>query len=156
MNAVSLTPLFRSSIGFDRFSDFFESALTTQATSYPPYNVEKQGDDSYRIVVAAAGMEEGDLDIQVVRNVLSISSARREAAQEETQYLYQGIAQRAFKLSFRLDDYIEVEGATLKNGLLRVDLVRRVPEQAKPRRITVNAEAKPVAGANVVSIGQAS
>jgi len=156
MNTISLTPLFRSSIGFDRLSDFIETALTTQAASYPPYNVEKRGDDAYRIVVAAAGMEEADLDIQVVRNVLTISSARREPPQEDAQYLYQGIAQRAFKLSFRLDDYIEVQGATLKNGLLRVDLVRRLPEEAKPRRITVNAEPKPVAGANVVSIEQAA
>jgi len=155
MNTMSLTPLFRSSIGFDRLSDFFESALTTQAAPYPPYNVEKHGDDAYRIVVAAAGMDEADLDIQVVRNVLTISSARRESPRDDAQYLYQGIAQRAFKLSFRLDDYIEVQGATLKNGLLHIDLVRRLPEEAKPRRIAVNTEARPVAGPNVVSIGQA-
>lgn len=152
MNTFSLTPLFRSSIGFDRFNDFFETALSAQAVSYPPYNVEKRSEDNYRIVVAAAGVDEGELDIQVVRNVLTISSGRREGATEDAQYLYQGIAQRAFKLTFRLDDYIEVEGATLKNGLLHVDLVRRVPEAAKPRRIAVNAASNP----NVVSIEQAA
>ncbi|MDM4771228.1 Hsp20 family protein [Solimonas sp. SE-A11] len=154
MNSISLTPLFRSSIGFDRFNDFFESALAAQSVTYPPYNVEKRGDDNYRIVVAAAGVDESELDIQVVRNMLTISSARRESPGEESQYLYQGIAQRAFKLSFRLDDYIEVEGASLKNGLLHVDLVRRLPEAAKPRRIAVNADLKAVASSNVVSIGQ--
>jgi molecular chaperone IbpA len=152
MNTFSLAPLFRSSIGFDRFNDFFETALAGQAVSYPPYNVEKRADDEYRIVVAAAGVEEADLDIQVIRNVLTISSGRRESSKEDAQYLYQGIAQRAFKLSFRLDDYIEVKGATLKNGLLHVDLVRRVPEEAKPRRIAVNGSPN----SNVVSIEQAA
>lgn len=156
MNSISLAPLFRSSIGFDRFNDFFETALAAQTVSYPPYNVEKRSEDAYRIVIAAAGMEEADLDLQVVRNVLTISSARRDSAADGVQYLHQGIAQRAFKLSFRLDDYIEVESATLKNGLLHVDLVRRLPEAAKPRRIAVNAAANSAANSNVVSIEQAA
>ncbi|HEY1075789.1 MAG TPA: Hsp20 family protein [Fontimonas sp.] len=152
MTTFSLTPLFRSSIGFDRLNDFFEAAQSAQAVSYPPYNIEKRGEDNYRIVVAAAGVEEADLDIQVVRNVLTIGSGRREGSADDAQYLYQGIAQRAFKLTFRLDEHIEVDGATLKNGLLHVELVRRVPEAAKPRRIAVNAAPNP----NVVSIEQAA
>ena len=142
---MNLVPLYRSSIGFDRFNDLFESMLSpTESTSYPPYNVEKKGADEYRIVVAAAGMSEQDLDIQTEKDVLTIASVRRES-QDETQYLHRGIAQRAFKLSFRLADYIEVRGANLQNGLLSIDLVRNVPEAVKPRRIAVN-------GSNVTSI----
>ena len=143
---MNLVPLYRSSIGFDRFNDLFESMLSSsESASYPPYNVEKKGDDEYRIVVAAAGMSEQDLDIQTEKDVLTIASTRRET-QDETQYLHRGIAQRAFKLSFRLADYIEVRGASLQNGLLSIDLVRNVPEAVKPRRIAVN-------GSNVTSIG---
>jgi molecular chaperone IbpA len=139
--AYSLAPLFRSTIGFDRFNDLFESAIRSDVASYPPYNVEKRGDDDYRIVIAAAGLQDGDLDIQVEREVLTISAGRRDKNAEEVQYLHQGIAQRAFKLSFRLADFIEVRGASLQNGLLNVELVRRVPEAAKPRRITIGAPA---------------
>ncbi|MFT4046553.1 MAG: Hsp20 family protein [Solimonas sp.] len=147
MSTLTFAPLFRSTVGFDRFSDLFESALRNDAgSSYPPYNVEKHGADNYRIVVAAAGLAEGDIDIQLEKDVLTIGSGRREAG-ETVQYLHQGIAQRAFKLSFRLADHIEVRGASLKNGLLSVDLVRRVPETAKPRRISIGAEL-PQAAAN--------
>ena len=138
MNSFSLSPLFRSSVGFDRFNELFESALQSNAgTAYPPYNVEKYGDDDYRIVVALAGVKEADLNIQVEQGVLTIAGSRREKTGDEVQYLHQGIAQRAFSLSFRLDDYIEVTGADLKDGMLSVNLVRRVPEAAKPRRITI-------------------
>ena len=148
MNTFSLAPLFRSSIGFDRFNDLFETAMSADAVAYPPYNVVKKGDDEYRIEIAAAGMTEQDLEISVEKDVLTIASAKREP-QNETQYLHRGIAQRAFKLSFRLADYIEVQNAGLSNGLLSVELVRRVPESAKPRRIAVN-------GSNVTSIGKAA
>jgi molecular chaperone IbpA len=138
MNTLSMHPLYRSTIGFDRFNDLFETVLRGEtAASYPPYNVEKTGDDAYRIVVAAAGVSDEDLDIQVEKDVLTIASARRDA-QDTAQYLHRGIAQRAFKLSFRLADHIEVKEASLKNGLLNVELVRNVPEAAKPRRIAVN------------------
>lgn len=137
MNTLSLSPLYRSTIGFDRFNDLFETLQRGEATSYPPYNVEKVGEDAYRIVVAAAGMTEQDLEIQSEKEVLTVASAKRDA-QDERQYLHRGIAQRAFKLSFRLADYIEVKEASLKNGLLTIELVRNVPEAAKPRRIAVN------------------
>lgn len=146
---MNLVPLYRSSIGFDRFNDLFESMLApSESASYPPYNVEKKGDDEYRIVVAAAGMSEQDLDIQTEKDVLTIASVRRES-QDETQYLHRGIAQRAFKLSFRLADYIEVRGASLQNGLLSIELVRNVPEAVKPRRIAVN-------GSNVTPLNKAA
>lgn len=145
MNSFSLAPLYRSTIGFDRFNDLVEAAMRGESASYPPYNVEKKSEDEYRIVVAAAGMSDEDLEIQVEKDVLTIGSTRRETA-DETQYLHRGIAQRAFKLSFRLADYIEVQTATLKNGLLSVDLVRRIPESAKPRRIAVNGTASKLVG----------
>ncbi|WP_051362335.1 Hsp20 family protein [Solimonas soli] len=160
MSTLTFAPLFRSSIGFDRFSDLFETALRNDVgSSYPPYNVEKHGADDYRIVVAAAGLAEGDIDIQVEKDVLTISSGRREGAGENVQYLHQGIAQRAFKLSFRLADNIEVRGASLKNGLLSVDLVRRVPEADKPRRITIGGAeplTRPAANAAVTATQSAA
>ncbi|MBC3776919.1 Hsp20 family protein [Pseudomonas sp. SWRI99] len=136
--AFSLAPLFRSSVGFDRFNDLFETALRNEpGSSYPPYNVEKHGDDQYRIVVAAAGFQEDDLDLQVEKGVLTISGGKRET-DENVTFLHQGIAQRAFKLSFRLADHIEIKAADLRNGLLSIDLLRVVPEEAKAKRIPIN------------------
>jgi len=141
--AFSLAPLFRSSVGFDRFNDLFESALRNEpGSSYPPYNVEKHGDDQYRIVVAAAGFQEEDLELQVEKGVLTISGGKRDSNDSVT-FLHQGIAQRAFKLSFRLADHIEIKGADLRNGLLSIDLLRIVPEEAKAKRIPINGEQKP-------------
>lgn len=139
--AFSLAPLFRHSVGFDRFNDLFESALRNESgSSYPPYNVEKHGDDSYRIVIAVAGFQEEDLDLQVERGVLTVSGGKRERSDESITFLHQGIAQRAFKLSFRLADHIEVRNAGLQNGLLNIDLVRIVPEEAKAKRIPINGQ----------------
>ena len=144
-NAFSMAPLFRNSVGFDRFSDLFETALRNDSSGgYPPYNVEKRGEDSYRIVVAAAGFQQDDLDLQVEKGVLSVSGSKRESTSEEgVTFLHQGIAQRAFKLSFRLDDHIEIKGANLSNGLLSIDLQRVVPEEAKAKRIPINGDAQP-------------
>ena len=141
-NAFSMAPLFRNSVGFDRFSDLFETALRTESSGgYPPYNVEKRGEDQYRIVVAAAGFQQDDLDLQVEKGVLTVSGSKRESTSEEgVTYLHQGIAQRAFKLSFRLDDHIEIKGAGLSNGLLSIDLERVVPEEAKAKRIPINGD----------------
>ena len=141
--AFSLAPLFRQSVGFDRFNDLFESAARSESGStYPPYNVEKHGEDHYRIVVAAAGFQEEDLDLQVEKGVLTVSGGKRDSSNggESVTYLHQGIAQRAFKLSFRLADHIEVKSAGLANGLLSVDLLRVVPEEAKAKRIPINGE----------------
>lgn len=139
--AFSLAPLFRNSVGFDRFNDLFEAAARNEAgSSYPPYNVEKHGDDHYRIVVAAAGFQEQDLDLQVEKGVLTVTGGKRDNASEGVTFLHQGIAQRAFKLSFRLADHIEVKGASLANGLLSIELLRIVPEEAKAKRIPINGE----------------
>ncbi|SDS99757.1 Hsp20 family protein [Pseudomonas fuscovaginae UPB0736] len=142
--AFSLAPLFRSSVGFDRFNDLFETALRNEpGSSYPPYNVEKHGEDQYRIVVAAAGLQEEDLELQVEKGVLTVSGGKREPKAEHVSYLHQGIAQRAFKLSFRLADHIEVKAAGLSNGLLNIDLLRVVPEEAKAKRIQINGTQQP-------------
>lgn len=139
--AFSMAPLFRQSIGFDRFNDLFESALRNDAgSSYPPYNVEKHADDQYRIVIAAAGFQESDLELQVERGVLTVSGGKRERSEENVTFLHQGIAQRGFKLSFRLADHIEVKSAGLANGLLSIDLLRVVPEEAKAKRIPIASE----------------
>ena len=141
--AFSLAPLFRSSVGFDRFNDLFETALRNEpGSSYPPYNVEKHGDDQYRIVVAAAGFQEEDLELQVEKGVLTISGGKRDV-NEDVTFLHQGIAQRAFKLSFRLADHIEIKAADLSNGLLSIDLLRVIPEEAKAKRIPINGTQKP-------------
>ena len=139
--AFSLAPLFRNSVGFDRFNDLFEAAARNEAgSSYPPYNVEKYGDDHYRIVVAAAGFQEQDLDLQVEKGVLTVTGGKRDGSSEGVTFLHQGIAQRAFKLSFRLADHIEVKGAGLANGLLSIELLRIVPEEAKAKRIPINGD----------------
>ncbi len=141
--AFSWAPLFRSSVGFDRFNDLFESALRNEpGSTYPPYNVEKHAEDHYRIVIAAAGFQEEDLELQVEKGVLTISGGKRDA-NEDVTYLYQGIAQRAFKLSFRLADHIEVKAAGLSNGLLSIDLLRVVPEEEKARVIPISGTDKP-------------
>ncbi|MET0844890.1 MAG: Hsp20 family protein [Pseudomonas sp.] len=141
--AFSMAPLFRSSVGFDRFNDLFETALRNEpGSTYPPYNVEKHGDDQYRIVIAAAGFQEEDLELQVEKGVLTISGGKRDA-NEDVTYLYQGIAQRAFKLSFRLADHIEIKTAGLSNGLLSIDLLRVIPEEAKAKRIPINGTQNP-------------
>ncbi len=142
--AFSLAPLFRHSVGFDRFNDLFESAARNEAgSSYPPYNVEKHGEDHYRIVVAAAGFQEQDLDLQVEKGVLTVTGGKRDSNTESVTYLHQGIAQRAFKLSFRLADHIEVKAAGLSNGLHSIDLLRIVPEEAKAKRIPINGDSQP-------------
>lgn len=139
--AFSLAPLFRHSVGFDRFNDLFESAARNEtAGSYPPYNVEKHAEDQYRIVIAAAGFQEDDLELQVEKGVLTVTGAKRENSAEGVTFLHQGIAQRAFKLSFRLADHIEVKSAGLSNGLLNIDLLRLVPEEAKAKRIPIEGQ----------------
>ena len=139
MNTLSLSPLFRRSVGFDRLNDLFESAMQNDVPSYPPYNVEKHGENDYRIAVATAGFAEQELDVNVEKRVLTITAGKDERQEDDkVQYLHQGIAQRAFKLSFRLDENIEVQGARLENGLLIVDLLRVIPEEQRPRQIPIN------------------
>ena len=136
MNALNLTPLFRTAIGFDRLARMVDTAAAADQ-SYPPYNIEKTGDESYRLTMAVAGFGPDDIELTVKENTLLIAGrVASEAAPAEL--LYRGIAGRAFERRFVLADHIVVDGADLKNGLLAVGLKRVVPEAMKPRRIAVN------------------
>lgn len=136
--ASSLAPLFRQSVGFDRYNAFFESALRSEtAMGSPPHNVERYGDDHYRVVIAAAGLSADDLDLQVEKGVLTVCGAERQVDAGAT-YLHQGIAQGAFRLVFHLADHIEVQGATFENGLLIVFLLRVVPDAPRARHIRIH------------------
>lgn len=136
------SPLFRSSVGFDRLTQLMESQLQKAEPTYPPYNIEKTGEDTYRITLAVAGFDKADLDVTVQENRLIVSGRLNDKAREQdekTQYLYRGIAGRAFRHTFELADTVRVQGAELMNGLLHVDLVREIPERKKPRQIEINS-----------------
>jgi molecular chaperone IbpA len=135
MRTFDLTPLYRSTVGFDRlFSmlDGFEAA-----PGYPPYNIERTGDNAYRISVAVAGFSESELSIEAKENTLTIKGEKQVKTDAGGEVLYQGIAARAFERVFQLADYVQVKGAALENGLLHVDLVREIPEAKKPRQIPI-------------------
>jgi molecular chaperone IbpA len=141
MSAFDFSPLFRSTIGFDRLQRLADAAtrLEGAANSYPPYNIEKTGEDAYRLTMAVAGFGQDDLEIVVQESALVIAGkAKRE---EESTYLHRGIARRAFERRFQLADHIKVVGASLDNGLLHVELAREVPEAAKPRTIQIGTGA---------------
>jgi molecular chaperone IbpA len=137
MNTFDFAPLFRTAIGFDRLARLVDNAATSaEAPSYPPYNIERTGDDSYRLTMAVAGFRPDDLDIVVKDNTLLISG-RVTNDPQKTEVLYRGIAGRAFERRFVLADHMVVEGADLRDGLLHVGLKRVVPEALKPRRIAI-------------------
>ena len=142
MRAFDFSPLYRSTIGFDQLANLFDSATRdSQQSSYPPYNIERTGEASYRITMAVAGFGEKDLNIELKQDQLTITGKRETTAQEEAnQYLYQGIAARSFERRFQLADHLKVTGAALENGLLHVDLVREIPEEMKPRQILIKTE----------------
>ena len=139
MNSIDLTPLYRSSIGFDRLASLLDNALSSSDNSaggYPPYNIEVLEDNHYSITLAVAGFEEDDFDIKVEKSVLTIRG--QKSASADRKYLHQGIANRTFERKFNLADYVEVEGADLKNGLLTISLIKEIPEAMKPKTIAIN------------------
>lgn len=139
--AHTLTPLLRNSIGFDRFGEVFESILNsdTLADGYPPYDIEKRGEDEYAISMAVAGFQREDLSIEVHNNQLTIKGRLEDRERDGVEYLHRGIATRAFEHSFRLAEFMRITGADISNGLLTVRLVRELPEEQKPRRIPIRA-----------------
>lgn len=143
MNAMNLSPLFRTAIGFDRLARLADTASATVETGYPPYNIEKTADDSYRLTMAVAGFRPEDIDLTVKDNTLFIS-AKPQTDAPKAEVLYRGIAGRAFERRFALADHIVVEGADMENGLLHVAMRRVVPEALKPRRIPVGTAAPQV------------
>ncbi len=145
MTAFDFSPLFRSTIGFDRLTRLADAAARGDgAATYPPYNIEKTGDESYRLSMAVAGFGAADLDIQVQENALLVTGKAKKE-EDSAQYLHRGIARRAFERRFQLADTIKVVGASLDNGMLHVELVREIPEAMKPRTIKIATGAQPQA-----------
>ena len=142
-------PLFRSTIGFDRVMSLLDSATSANETGYPPYNIEKTGEDTYKIVLAVAGFGEDDLAIEQKEGTLTVTG-RKPQEQDGTTYLHRGLASRYFERRFELSDHVKVVGAKLLNGLLDIDLVREIPEALKPRRIAIGAQGTAKGGVKLV------
>ena len=139
MRTFDLTPLYRTTVGFDRLASLFDSMASADvsATTYPPYNIEKTGEDAYRITIAVAGFTEAELSIEGRDGVLVVTG--KKADEDKVSYLHRGIAGRAFEKHFQLADHVRATGAVVENGLLHVDLVREVPEALKPRKIEISS-----------------
>jgi molecular chaperone IbpA len=135
---LDLTPLFRSTVGFDRMGRLLDTASNTEAPSYPPYNIEKFADDQYRVTMAIAGFNAADLDITQNNNTL-IVTGNQDKGENDVQFLHRGIATRSFERQFELAEHVNVTNAGLENGLLLIDLKREVPEELKPRKIAIGA-----------------
>jgi molecular chaperone IbpA len=141
MRHIDYTPLYRSTVGFDRLFNMLDGVTQPdQSQSYPPYNIERTGENAYRITMAVAGFDESEITIEAREHALTVKGERATETEGENEYLYRGIAKRAFERRFQLADYVEVRGASLKNGLLHIDLVREIPETLKPRRIEIAAQ----------------
>ena len=139
MRQFDLSPLYRNTVGFDRLFSMLDQLVSVDAApSYPPYNIERTGENAYRISVAVAGFTEADLSIEVKENTLSIRGEKQAGEERKADVLYQGIAARTFERRFQLADGVQVTGAALENGLLHVDLVREIPEAKKPKLIPIS------------------
>jgi molecular chaperone IbpA len=143
MRTYDFAPLWRNSIGFDRLFEALNNmqALDGPDSNYPPYDILRTGEDKYRIQLALAGFAPDDVTITAQQNLLTVAGRKTEGT--EHQYLYQGISARAFQRQFNLEDHVEVESASFENGLLQINLVRRLPEAMKPRRIEISTAASP-------------
>ena len=145
MRTIDYSPLYRSTVGFDRLFSLLDNVgqADNQQNAYPPYNIERTGEDAYRITMAVAGFTEDDLEIEAKQNWLTVK-AEKQAGDEDTdrEFLFQGIAARSFERRFQLADHVEVKEASLKNGLLHIDLVREIPEAMKARKIAIASKAK--------------
>ncbi len=140
MRTFDLAPLYRSTVGFDRLFSLVDQLAghNGNASGYPPYNIERTGEDAYRISVAVAGFAENELNIEAKGNTLTISGEKQTKTEDQkSETLYRGIAARTFERVFQLADYVHVSGASLEHGLLHVDLVRQIPEAKKPRRVAI-------------------
>ena len=140
MRTFDLSPLYRSTVGFDRLFSMLDqtAGFESGGSAYPPYNIERTGENAYRVTVAVAGFGESELSIEAKENTLTVRGEKHAQNDEKAEVLYQGIAARAFERVFRLADFVEVKSAVLENGLLHIDLVRELPEAMKPRTIQIN------------------
>ena len=137
------TPLYRSSVGFDHLARMLDDAASFETPAYPPYNIERVGEDEYRITIAIAGFGASDINLEVKGNALTVTGKKAEKPAEKTEYLHQGIAARNFERRFQVADHVEVTGAELANGLLHISLKRHSPEALKPRTITIKSANAP-------------
>jgi molecular chaperone IbpA len=139
-SSFDFSPYRRSTVGFDRLFDFLENNGRAEPTdNYPPYDIEKLSDDSYRITLAVAGFSSSDIDITARQNMLVVTGRKAENRNKDGNYLHMGIATRAFERRFELADFVRVEKADMKDGLLSIELLREIPEAMKPRKIDINA-----------------
>ena len=136
MRSYDFSPLWRSTIGFDRLFDLAETAQRAAEDTYPPYNIARLAEDRYQISLAVAGFSPDEITVTAEQNVVTIEGSTTDKVEQE--YLYRGISTRAFKRQFSLADYVQVKDASFDNGLLKIELVREIPEAMKPRRIAVN------------------
>lgn len=136
MRTYDLTPLYRSTVGFDRVFDLLDSVGKSETTGYPPYNIERLDENDYRITLAVAGFADDELDVELRENTLTVTGSRSDSDDGRT-FLYQGIAGRSFQRRFQLAEHVQVAGATLVNGLLNIELRREIPEAMKPRKISI-------------------
>jgi len=142
MQTYDFSPFYRSTVGFDRIFNRLDGLVGQEAKTYPPYNIEKLGDDAYRISIAVAGFADGDLVLESKENSLVVKGAKAPLTEDKTrEFLHRGIAERAFELRFQLAEYVEVSGASLENGLLHVELKRHLPESKKARTIAITGAA---------------
>jgi molecular chaperone IbpA len=142
MRTFDLAPLYRSTVGFDRLFSLLDQGIDGAVPGYPPYNIERTGENAYRVSVAVAGFTGPELSVVAKENTLTIRGEKNAKEEEKRgNVLYQGIAARTFERVFQLADFVQVKGASLKNGLLHVDLVREIPEAKKPRSIPINVQA---------------
>jgi molecular chaperone IbpA len=145
MNTFDFSPFFRSTVGFDRVFDLLDEATRSDEVSWPPYNIEKLGEDTYRITMAVAGFSQEDLSVVAHENTLIVTGKLKNGDMNATQYLYRGIAGRGFERRFNMADHVKVAGASLVNGLLHIELKREVPEAMKPRTIAIQSGSGPKA-----------
>lgn len=143
MRGFDYSPFYRATVGFDRVFDLLDNVAGQTANGYPPYNIEKAGDNAYRIVMAVAGFAEAELNVTQKENELLVTGQSAPNADEDKQYLYRGIAGRNFERRFQLADHVKVVGAKLANGLLTIELERVIPEEKKARAIQIEGQAKP-------------
>ena len=142
MRTFDLTPLYRSTVGFDRLFSLLDQSASESAPGYPPYNIERTGENNFRISVAVSGFSQNEISIVAKENTLTIKGEKvANENGQASEVLYRGIASRAFERQFRLADFVQVKNASLENGLLHVDLVREIPEAAKPRQIPITTSA---------------
>lgn len=141
MNTLDLSPFYRSTVGFDRLFNLLDDLSPQETNAFPPYNIERTGEDTYRISMAVAGFSKDDLVIETKENAIIVKGAKSQSESEQSRdFLHRGIAERSFERRFKLADYVEVRGADLENGLLHIELARELPESKRPRKIDIGSD----------------